>query len=566
MGNFSIKSKLAFLAGFATLMLVLVGLSGWNGIRQLNAALDHISNETDPAVSHLLTLRLGQLGTVNSTREMIGWNLDQFDTIDDKTLIIEEAHAFYSSVAQDKESAERMAAQAYDSYAKLPKNPEEIESWKSVQSEWANFKDSNDSIHRLLEQLRTATSWNALRQNMSEVTGLDQVAQSAVNNLAVALDKLIKLNKGYANQAKLDGEHAQQRALQWILLMSGAAVIGLSLITFLVARNIVGALTTMRGTIVEVAQSNNFTLRAQVRGRDETSQTAGAFNQLLDKLQLSLREVLNNADQLTQVADSAYNASRHVSASSTSQSEAATLIAAAVEQMSVSIGQVSESTQDALLRAQQAGETASQGSAIITRNTLEMDLIASTVSDTGVTITDLGQQSDKISLVMQVIRDVAEQTNLLALNAAIEAARAGEQGRGFAVVADEVRKLAGRTSVSSDEIAQVVTTIQASAREAMSRMLSVTDRVVAGKQLSDQVADRMQTIRVSASQVGDAIDLIASAIDQQNTATQDIARRVELVARMSEENSHSASQTSEISSQLNTLARSLQATAGQFRV
>nr|WP_053136332.1 methyl-accepting chemotaxis protein [Pseudomonas sp. MIACH] len=566
MGNFSIKSKLAFMAAFATLMLVLVGLSGWNGIRQLSAALEHISNETDPAVSHLLTLRLGQLGTVNSTREMIGWNLDQFDTIDDKTSIIEEAHAFYSGVAQDKESAERMAAQAYDSYAKLPKNPEEIESWKSVQSEWANFKDSNDSIHRLLDQLRTATSWDALRQNMSEITGLDQVAQSAVNNLAVALDKLIKLNKGYANQAKLDGEQAQQRALHWILLMSGAAVLGLGLITFLVARNIVGALTTMRGTIVEVAQSNDFTLRAQVRGRDETSQTARAFNQLLDKLQLSLREVLNNADQLTQVADSAYNASRHVSASSTSQSEAATLIAAAVEQMSVSIGQVSESTQDALLRAQQAGETASQGSAIITRNTLEMDLIASTVSDTGVTITDLGQQSDKISLVMQVIRDVAEQTILLALNAAIEAARAGEQGRGFAVVADEVRKLAGRTSVSSDEIAQVVTTIQASAREAMTRMLSVTDRVVAGKQLSDQVADRMQTIRVSASQVGDAIDLIASAIDQQNTATQDIARRVELVARMSEENSQSASQTSEISSQLNALARSLQATAGQFRV
>lgn len=566
MGNFSIKSKLAFMAGFATLMLVLVGLSGWNGIRQLSAALDHISNETDPAVTHLLTLRLGQLGTVNSTREMIGWNLDQFDTIDDKTSIIEEAHAFYSSVAQDKETAELMAVQAYDSYAKLPKNPEEIESWKSVQSEWANFKDNNDSIHRLLEQLRTATSWDTLRQSMSEVTGLDQAAQSAVNNLAVALDKLIQLNKGYAHQAKLDGEHAQQSALQWILAMSGAAMLGLGLITFLVARNIVGALTTMRSTIVEVAQSNNFTLRAQVRGRDETSQTARAFNQLLDKLQVSLREVLNNADQLTQVADSAYNASRHVSASSTSQSEAATLIAAAVEQMSVSIGQVSESTQDALLRAQQAGETASQGSAIITRNTLEMDLIASTVSDTGTTITDLGQQSDKISMVMQVIRDVAEQTNLLALNAAIEAARAGEQGRGFAVVADEVRKLAGRTSVSSDEIAQVVATIQASAREAMTRMLSVTDRVVAGRQLSDQVADRMQTIRVSASQVGDAIDLIASAIDQQNTATQDIARRVEWVARMSEENSQSASQTSEISSQLNTLARSLQATAGQFRV
>ncbi|MFV9650388.1 methyl-accepting chemotaxis protein [Pseudomonas citrulli] len=242
------------------------------------------------------------------------------------------------------------------------------------------------------------------------------------------------------------------------------------------------------------------------------------------------------------------------------------MIAAAVEQMSVSIGHVTVSTRDALVRAHEAGETASQGNEIITRNNCEMDLIAATVDDAGSTINDLGQQSDKISMVMQVIKDVAEQTNLLALNAAIEAARAGEQGRGFAVVADEVRQLAARTSRSSEEITLMVTTMQGSAREAMTSMHSVNGRVNAGKELSIQAATRMGTIRASAHQVSEAINLIASAIEQQSVATRDIAQRVEMVAQMSEENSVAAGLTSDISSQLNVLARSLQTTAGQFRV
>lgn len=566
MSNFSIKSKLAFIAIFATLTLVMVGLSGWNGVRQLGVQLALITHERAPAVSNLLTLRLGQLGTINSTREMIAWNLDQFETVDDKAPIIEEAHDFYASVAQDKDASEAKAQQAYDAYAQLPKKPEEDEAWKVLQSEWANFKDTNNSIHRLLAQLRQATQWNDLRQNMSEVTGLDQVSQGSINNLAVALDQLIELNKKYAEEAVADGEAARQQALDLILTIFMIALAGLVVMTFLFARSIVGALDSLRRTIVDVSRTNDFTLRVPVLGRDETSQTALAFNQLLDKLQRSLREVLNNAEQLTRAADGAYQASSKVSVSSTRQSDAAALIAAAVEQMSVSIGHVTVSTRDALARAHEAGETASQGNEIITRNNSEMDLIASTVDDAGVTINDLGQQSDKISMVMQVIKDVAEQTNLLALNAAIEAARAGEQGRGFAVVADEVRQLAARTSRSSEEITLMVMTMQGSAREAMTSMHSVNGRVNAGKELSTQAATRMGTIRASAHQVAEAINLIATAIEQQSIVTRDIAQRVEMVAQMSEENSVAAGLTSDISSQLNVLARSLQTTAGQFRV
>lgn len=566
MSNFSIKSKLAFIAFFATLMLLMVGLSGWNGVRQLGVQLTLITNERAPAVSNLLTLRLGQLGTINSTRELIGWNLDQFESVEDKGPIIEEAHDFYTSVAQDKQASEAKAQQAYDAYAQLPKKPEEMDAWKVVQSEWANFIDTNNSIHRLLAQLRQDQEWNQLRQNMSEVTGLDQVSQGSINNLAVALDQLIEFNKRYAKEAMSEGVAARQQASEQMLFIFIIALTGLVLMTFLFARSIAGALDSLRRTIVDVSRTNDFTLRVPVVGRDETSQAAQAFNQLLGKLQLSLREVLNNAEQLSSAAEGAYHASHKVSVSSNNQSEAAALIAAAVEQMSVSISHVAVSTRDALLRAHEAGETASQGSEIITRSNTEMDLIASTVDDTGLTIDDLGQQSDKISMIMQVIKDVAEQTNLLALNAAIEAARAGEQGRGFAVVADEVRQLAARTSRSSEEITLMVVTMQNSAREAMTGMHSVTGRVNAGKGLSTQAAVRMDTIRASANQVSKAINLIATAIEQQDIATRDIAQRVEMVAQMSEENSTAASQTSDISSQLNALARSLQATAGQFRV
>ncbi|MCM2459345.1 methyl-accepting chemotaxis protein [Pseudomonas sp. CG7] len=547
-------------------MLLMVGLSGWNGVRQLGVQLTLITNERAPAVSNLLTLRLGQLGTINSTRELIGWNLDQFESVEDKGPIIEEAHDFYTSVAQDKQASEAKAQQAYDAYAQLPKKPEEMDAWKVVQSEWANFIDTNNSIHRLLAQLRQDQEWNQLRQNMSEVTGLDQVSQGSINNLAVALDQLIEFNKRYAKEAMSEGVAARQQASEQMLFIFIIALTGLVLMTFLFARSIAGALDSLRRTIVDVSRTNDFTLRVPVVGRDETSQAAQAFNQLLGKLQLSLREVLNNAEQLSSAAEGAYHASHKVSVSSNNQSEAAALIAAAVEQMSVSISHVAVSTRDALLRAHEAGETASQGSEIITRSNTEMDLIASTVDDTGLTIDDLGQQSDKISMIMQVIKDVAEQTNLLALNAAIEAARAGEQGRGFAVVADEVRQLAARTSRSSEEITLMVVTMQNSAREAMTGMHSVTGRVNAGKGLSTQAAVRMDTIRASANQVSKAINLIATAIEQQDIATRDIAQRVEMVAQMSEENSTAASQTSDISSQLNALARSLQATAGQFRV
>ncbi|WP_425326832.1 methyl-accepting chemotaxis protein [Pseudomonas nitroreducens] len=279
-----------------------------------------------------------------------------------------------------------------------------------------------------------------------------------------------------------------------------------------------------------------------------------------------MRDVLGNAEQLGEMAEHARQASQRVRDSSAGQSESATAIAAAIEQMSVSIGHISTNTDDARQRAQDAGDTAAQGTHIIARSNDEMDAISSTVQGAESLIEALGQHSNRISLVMQVIKDVAEQTNLLALNAAIEAARAGEQGRGFAVVADEVRQLAARTSGSSEEIAGMVQAMQSAARDAMSGMHSVSAQVGTGKSLSDQASERMSAIRASSLQVADAVGLIATSIGQQSAATQDMAQRIESVAHMSETNRIAAEETSELSTDLSQLAQRLREAVGQFRI
>lgn len=566
MRSLSIRTKLAITALFSSLMLLLVGASGWHGVQQLGRQLDLLGNQRAPAVEHLLSLRLGQLTTVNATREMISWNLDPFENIVDKTPILEEARDFYTSVGEDKQRSEARTQAAFDAYSVLPKSAEEDVAWQELQQEWSNFLDTNSQINAVLEQLRETHDWGRLRQGMSQIIGLDRTSQGALNTLGGQLDRLIEMNKVAAAQARLQGIEQQQRA-QWLIAsIFCLALAGLLVSAWLIARGIVGALQEMRQTIVAVARDNDFTLRAGVRGHDEVGQTTAAFNSLLDKLQQALGSVLGNAEQLGEMAEHARQASQRVHDSSINQNEAATVIAAAIEQMSASIGHISSNTDDARERAHDAGDSAAQGTRIIARNNDEMDAISTTVESAQALIEALGEHSNRISLVMQVIKEVAEQTNLLALNAAIEAARAGDLGRGFAVVADEVRQLAARTSGSSEEIAGRVTAMQTAAADAMAGMHRVSAQVGNGKALSGQASERMDTIRSTSLQVAEAVGLIATAISQQNAAAQDMAQRIETVANMSETNRAAAEQTSGVSTDLSSLAQRLREEVGQFRI
>ena len=192
--------------------------------------------------------------------------------------------------------------------------------------------------------------------------------------------------------------------------------------------------------------------------------------------------------------------------------------------------------------------------------------MAETVTSTSTAMELLGQRTDEIGSIAGVIKEIADQTNLLALNAAIEAARAGEQGRGFAVVADEVRKLAERTTKSTTEIAAVIAAIQTETRSAVNNMHQVVDQVGNNAEGARQAGVSITQIRESSNRVLDVSSDIATALKEQSAANELIAKQVEVIASMSEENTAAMSEAKQASSEMKRLSTEMDALGNRFRV
>jgi len=233
--------------------------------------------------------------------------------------------------------------------------------------------------------------------------------------------------------------------------------------------------------------------------------------------------------------------------------------------MTVSIDQVAEHASDAQKTSAQSGELSSRGGEVILQVVNDMRRIAETVNKSSTIIQDLGKQSDEIFSIVQVIKGVADQTNLLALNAAIEAARAGEQGRGFAVVADEVRKLAESTTHSTQVIAGMIDKIRIGTKDAVGSMEVCVTQVNQGVELAGQAGEAITQISAGAQQVNHVVSDISSAIREQSMAISEVARNVERVAQMSDENHATAQNAASAVRNLEDLAGVLESTVAKFK-
>jgi methyl-accepting chemotaxis protein len=318
--------------------------------------------------------------------------------------------------------------------------------------------------------------------------------------------------------------------------------------------------------VAEAIANGDLTRPVPVGGKDEAGRLLSAFARMQDGLRSMVSNSQQSARELARAAEDLTAAARQSADASEAQSAAASGMAASVEEMSVSIDQVRDHARDARGVASSAGDASQAGGQVIHSSAEEMRLVAAAVNEAAGTIRELENYSNEISAIINVIREVADQTNLLALNAAIEAARAGEQGRGFAVVADEVRKLAERTSESTHTIANVIDKVQAGARRAALEMEGGVARVNEGVSLAHQAGDSITGIQDGAGRVVAAVADIGSALDEQATAAQEIARGVERIASMSEENSASVRQTSAAAERLHDLASQLDRSVARFRV
>lgn len=247
------------------------------------------------------------------------------------------------------------------------------------------------------------------------------------------------------------------------------------------------------------------------------------------------------------------------------QSDATGAMAAAVEQLSTSISQVSDNARQAKAMSDETGSKARDGAQVIDRTVNEMNTISAEISRLGKNVDELGAHSNEISNIVKVIREVAEQTNLLALNAAIEAARAGDQGRGFAVVADEVRKLAERTTTATQDIGTMIGSIQSSVAAAVESVHNTVRLVDSDVELTRQAGGAIEVITLDTTKVDDEISSIANALEEQNSAGQLIAQNVEQVAQMTEQNTNASNEASELARELERVVKQLEVSISRFR-
>ena len=380
------------------------------------------------------------------------------------------------------------------------------------------------------------------------------------------VDEFLELLDKRTSAAVEQAKQAETRMQYWVtgLVLFSIAFLVVALLT--VYRRIIAALggePAVASEVVKQVAAGDLSVEIPVANTDSTSLLA-AMKVMQSNLQKLIGEIQTDADMVASAAKKMTIAAEDVACSSNQQSASSLVIAAAMEQLTVSINLISDSANRAQTISGDSELLMNETSGVVSEAVNRIAKIATVVEQASQTVRTVGQESENVSKIVLVIKEVADQTNLLALNAAIEAARAGEQGRGFAVVADEVRKLAERTTQSTQEITTMISSMQSSARDAVTCIEDAVANVNEGVILTKRVGESVSRLGASSHEVKGVIIDVSSALREQNAASNEIARNVEQIAQTGERNSGAVGAVAKAATELQQLANSLTDSARHF--
>lgn len=458
-------------------------------------------------------------------------------------------------LAASLEGLEKGVTQSIDDYRPLIVSAEE--------------KQIVDNIARFAADYKTAVGKAVTQMKNGDEEAAQAIRRTEWVKAADALrDELAALTKLNIEGAAADSQRADDKIRLAKLYGFGALGIGIliaMLTSWLMARRMGRQLEVVVDASRRIASGDLHTPLPEAT-RDEVGQLVHAMGEMQGALQDTLRRTSDNAGELSSAARQLGDGVAQMERSVAVQSSASSAIAASMEELTVSITHVSENTGDASRLAQDSDRQAREGRDTINKLIDEINRVSRVVSTASERIAGLESESQKISNIVQVIKEIAEQTNLLALNAAIEAARAGEHGRGFAVVADEVRKLSERTSHSTGEITGMVASIQDSTRQAVAGIDEGVSAVGNSVEHARHAGETISALQDIARQVADLIGEVDSALREQSTASAEVGKRIEEIATHTEETSAATSQALRSAETLNGVAANMVETVKRFRL
>ncbi len=410
---------------------------------------------------------------------------------------------------------------------------------------------SRDGRESLLAILPIIAKRNYLGKNCLDCHAVPEGSVLGAVSMQISLDKM--------------NETVSDFRLWTTIAAAVFLVLFVGFVYFVVLHSVSKPIEEVGASLWNIAEGDgNLKNRLKVAGKDEIGTVAMAFNNFMDKLQNIVREVKDSTAEVQQTSGELAQASAQIAASSQQQSLEAYGMASQVTMMTYTLDGLADQAEGLRLVSSDSMGLSTEGSKVIHAAAGEMHEITAAVNQSAGIIQELGQQSDQISAIVSVIKDIADQTNLLALNAAIEAARAGEQGRGFAVVADEVRKLAERTAKSTQEITQMIGKIQEGTRRAIDGIEDGVKRVTEGTALAQQAGEAINQIQTGVDHVSKQVNEIAISLKEQSQSCVENTEKVEGIARIADENNSAFNETAAKIQHIDELARNLSALVGRF--
>lgn len=397
------------------------------------------------------------------------------------------------------------------------------------------------------------------KKGLSSKEGLHGELRNTVHQTETLLTQL-------QQETNIEVDQFTTTMTQVSILISASLIAIITLMIFITRASITRPISELSKLMQEACANKDMTLRARVVNQDEIGQMAGTFNQMMIVFHEIMQKVLNSSNQLSAAAEQLSAITSMTSQGVMRQMTESDQVATAMNEMSATVQEVAKHANNAAEASRIANDESQQSREAVTSNSQSIKQLASSVEQTANVINELGKESENIGSVLGVIKDIAEQTNLLALNAAIEAARAGEQGRGFAVVADEVRNLAQRSQTSTEEIAIIVQRLQQTASNAVESMTSGQQQALDSVDKAETVGHSLETITTAIGSITEMNTQIATAAEQQTAVAEEINRNIHAISQVSAETTESAKQTTETSHELAGLASNLHQMISNFKL